>query len=204
MGEYIKDTVIVSPFPFWLTFLLFILITGFVQYIILYFKEKGKNFATKEDIGNITQKIESVKENYNKSLESHKIELQKEFEYHKYIQTLCHELDKELLSLVSECLNAETSNAIDEYVYDDELVSKTIKLSNFLNTYKSRYKSNKIIRNLIIISSDIKARADVDRLNDYDENGDLHYKLNSEDKKLLIDLSNQTISVFLHTINIDI
>lgn len=42
-----------------------------------YESEKGKNLATKEDIAGITKEIESVKDSYNKSLETHKIELQK-------------------------------------------------------------------------------------------------------------------------------
>ena len=45
-----------------------------------YNEEKGKNLATKEDIADITNRIESVKDSYNKALESHKIELQKVFE----------------------------------------------------------------------------------------------------------------------------
>lgn len=39
---------------------------------ISYEGEKGKNLATKEDIAQITQQIESIKDSYNKSLESHK------------------------------------------------------------------------------------------------------------------------------------
>ena len=33
-----------------------------------YFNEKGKNLATKEDIGEITEAVESVKEDYTKRL----------------------------------------------------------------------------------------------------------------------------------------
>lgn len=51
---------------------------------INYEGEKGRNLATKEDIAQITKEIESVKDSYNKALEAHKIELQKEFESHKY------------------------------------------------------------------------------------------------------------------------
>lgn len=68
MEDYIKETLIASPYPFWLTILLFALITGGVQYIIFYFMEKGKNLATKEDVGDITQQIESVKDSFNKDL----------------------------------------------------------------------------------------------------------------------------------------
>lgn len=40
-----------------------------------YFKEKGKNFATKEDIGDITKEVEDVKQFFNESLEKFKHEL---------------------------------------------------------------------------------------------------------------------------------
>ena len=46
--------------PYWLQFTIFAIIAGLVQYIITYFKEKGKNLATKEDIGEITKEIKSV------------------------------------------------------------------------------------------------------------------------------------------------
>lgn len=68
-----------------------------------YESEKGKNLATKEDIKDITQKIESVKDNYNKALENYKIELQKEFESYKYISDLCNNIDKELLQRLITC-----------------------------------------------------------------------------------------------------
>ena len=45
-----------------------------------YAKKKGEDLATKEEIAGITKEIESVKDSYNKSLEEHKIELQKEFD----------------------------------------------------------------------------------------------------------------------------
>lgn len=169
-----------------------------------YESEKGKNLATKEDIEDITQKIESIKESYNKSLEVHKIELLKDFESHKYIQSLCHTLDNKLLSLVSTCLNADASNVIDEQTDDDKLISNTYKLSNFLNTHKSRYESCPTIKDLTDISSSIKSRSDVRGLHIayQDENGDIHYKLSQEDKDLLISLLNKTMLLFLPPLNI--
>lgn len=189
--------------PYWLQFTLFVILSGLVQYLISYFKEKGKNLATKEDIKDITQKVEEVKNIYSSSLEKYKVDLQKEFESHKYIQTLCHELDKELLSLVSVCLNAHVSRTIDENMNDNKLVSNTCKLSNFLNTYKSRYKSCSIIKDLTTISSKISVGADAGGLDFYDENNDPHYKLTNKERELLIRLLNQTISLFLPALNIN-
>ena len=74
---------------------------------INYEVEKGRNLATKEDIAQITKEIESVKDSYNKALEAHKMELQKEFESHKYIMTLCHSLDNTLLQYIASCLRAD-------------------------------------------------------------------------------------------------
>ena len=81
MEEHITKTLIESQYPLWLIILLFIIIQLIISYII----EREKNLATKKDISDITEKIESVKDSYNKALESHKIELQKEFESHKYL-----------------------------------------------------------------------------------------------------------------------
>ena len=64
-----------------------------------YEAEKGKNLATKEDISGITKEIESIKESYNKSLERHKIELQKDFESYKYRVRLCNSIDEQLIEL---------------------------------------------------------------------------------------------------------
>lgn len=57
----------------------------------------------------ITRKIEGIKNSYATSLETHKMELQKEFEHTKYITKLCHSIDNQLLSLVAGCLNIEAS-----------------------------------------------------------------------------------------------
>lgn len=122
---------------------------------INYEGEKGKNLATKEDIAQITQQIESVKNSYNKALEGHKIELQKEFESHKYIMGLCHSLDKTLLTHISSCLKAETKKCIEDCDNDEALLMANNKLSIFLNTYKNRYDSISVLHKLRNISGDI-------------------------------------------------
>ena len=101
MEEQITKSLIESTYPFWITIILFAVISGLIQCIISFFIERGKNLATKKDISDITDKIESVKDSYNKALEAHKIELQKEFESHKYIMRLCHSLDETLLQHIS-------------------------------------------------------------------------------------------------------
>lgn len=53
----------------WQQFILLVIISGIVQYIIAYFKEKGKNLATKHDIGEITNEIKNVKSKFTNQTE---------------------------------------------------------------------------------------------------------------------------------------
>lgn len=113
-----------------------------------YNEEKGKNLATKEDIADITQRIESVKGSYNKALEAHKIELQKEFESYKYINELCNSIDKELLRKLVSC-KKEMENDFRIHRDNDNYgtCESSIKsLYNYLKTYDVRYKHNKIVK----------------------------------------------------------
>lgn len=64
-----------------LTIVIFIGVGLFLKnYLPSYFDEKAKNLATKEDIGDITDKIEKVKFNYSKEVEQLKTELNKDFQ----------------------------------------------------------------------------------------------------------------------------
>jgi len=74
-----------------------------------YFKEKGKNLATKEDISEITKKIEIVKIDYAKQLESAKAELAAQinthgFRYEKEYEVL-NELSALLIDVRDACLS---------------------------------------------------------------------------------------------------
>ena len=59
-------------FPWW-SYILFIFLSGTTCYFAVYLREKGKNLATKKDIGEITSEIEKVKLKYSK--ESHKFQV---------------------------------------------------------------------------------------------------------------------------------
>ncbi len=93
MEDYVKETLIASPYPFWLTTVIFVIIMGIIQFIISYFtikgkykamieeihnlsynQEKGKNLATKEDIEEITRTVESIRNEIS-------IQKQRETEY---------------------------------------------------------------------------------------------------------------------------
>jgi len=52
---------------------LFIVLSGLACYLAVYLRQKGKNLATKEDIGNITDEIEKVKLKY--AIESHRFQV---------------------------------------------------------------------------------------------------------------------------------
>lgn len=163
-----------------------------------YMQKKGENIATKEDIAGITKEIESVKESYNRSLESHKIELQKEFEAHKYISNLCNSLDNLLLELISECLKAEASKGIFYPDNDNNLIPTTCKLARFLNTYRKRYESNESIKKLTNISSKINLENELLELQcGTDCNGDMLCKIKLEDKDELLESLGSTLSLFL-------
>ncbi|MDD3771819.1 MAG: hypothetical protein PHC38_04085 [Weeksellaceae bacterium] len=57
--------------------ILILIAGGYLIFFKSYFKEKGKNLATFEDIEVITEKVENVKKDFNIKLEGLKFELQK-------------------------------------------------------------------------------------------------------------------------------
>lgn len=75
MEEQLSKTLIESPYPFWLTVLLFSVISGFIQYLIAYYKEKGKNLAKKEDLVEITNKIKETETKFTIQTEQLKSQL---------------------------------------------------------------------------------------------------------------------------------
>lgn len=165
---------------------------------INYEGEKGRNLATKEDIAQITKEIESVKDSYNKALEAHKIELQKEFESHKYIMTLCHSLDNTLLQYIASCLKADAEKGIIYPENDDSLLMENNKLSNFLYTYKGRYDSIPVLRKLREISGEIDTENE--NLNLKSLTGNEEYIINlipPKKKKLLMDALNKSLMYFI-------
>lgn len=197
MEEQITKTLIESPYPFWITIILFAVISGLIQCIISFFIERGKNLATKKDISDITNKIESVKDSYNKALEAHKIELQKEFESHKYIMGLCHSIDETLLQHISSCLKVEVEKDIENCDNDESLLRSNNKLSCFLHTYQSRYDSIPVLRKLRSISGNI----DTDYvLFNFMTTSPINGEVNaipSERKKQFIDCLNESLAYFI-------
>src|SRR5947207_2894334 len=63
--------------------LVLLIVAGLSAYFGAYFSEKGKNLATKEDIGRITDQIEKVKSTYSEQMERYKRELENRFKAEK-------------------------------------------------------------------------------------------------------------------------
>lgn len=82
--------------------LVVVIIIGYLlrEFFPSYTKEKGRNLATKEDIQEITEKIESVKADYAKSLETVKSKLQLESALKGAYQQKC----LEALAAINELL----------------------------------------------------------------------------------------------------
>jgi len=59
-------------FPWW-SYVFFAVLSGLSCYVAVYLREKGKNLATREDIGRITDEIEKVKLRY--AVESHRFQV---------------------------------------------------------------------------------------------------------------------------------
>lgn len=73
---------------------------GMKLYFSSYLKEKGKNLATKEDIQDITDKIESVKHEYAKQLEALKTDFSAKLKTHGFRYEKEYAILEELASLL--------------------------------------------------------------------------------------------------------
>ncbi len=62
------------PFTWWF-FLIILLIPAVSAFVGAYLQKKGENIATKEDVENITDKIEKIRSQYNEQLEALKASL---------------------------------------------------------------------------------------------------------------------------------
>ena len=135
MEDYIKETLIASPYPFWLTVLIFALVTGLVQCIVFYFKEKGKNLATKQDIKDITDSIKSVESKH---------------EFSKSLFEICNNLDKDLINHLIKCKkDIEKDGSYDSQGKYGHAIKSITDLGDFLHSYESRYSNLKDFNKLI-------------------------------------------------------
>lgn len=79
------------------------------SYLPKYFDKKGENLATKEDISEITNKIENVKHEYARQLESTKTGLSAQLNTHGFRYEKEYEVLGELTALLVEVRDASMS-----------------------------------------------------------------------------------------------
>ena len=163
MEDYIKDTLITSPYPFWLTVLIFALVTGLVQCIVFYFKEKGKNLATKEDIGDITKEIKSIETAFINETEKLKsglsilanvqtdiesIKRNAIIDFNKTVFTFMHSI------IIGKISNITNEKALDEYVQrlnnlSEQSFADQILLDLFIEDNSLRKEANEVLINVL-------------------------------------------------------
>ena len=169
-------------------FLQAILLGGFLVYES-YFKEKGKNLATKEDIGKITEEVQSVKQSFDKSLENHKSRLLRDFEESKHIIALCQELDRELVNLLGECTylsNLGRDHGRDA-INKESLKDVLDPLGEFLSKYSNRYSINENARSIIELYEEYTRACQMDEEGEYENNPNTPYSPPSTISRIDID-----------------
>lgn len=167
---------------------------------INYEGEKGKNLATKEDIADITRKIELVKDSYNKALEAHKIELQKEFESHKYIMNLCLSMDEHVIQRLMAFQKANSKYTVDRD--DTELIQSIQDLYEALSAYKFRYFHIPIFQQLY---QNVYKICDNEFHNqkNYECSGTIKLSFTQDDIKLLYIISMEILKKMMPTLQLE-
>jgi hypothetical protein len=97
-----------------------------------YFGKKGENLATKEDISEITNKMETVKHDYARQLESTKAELSAQLNTHGFRYEKEYEVLSELTALLVEVRDASLSlrpvmDSRDSSKKDDEIKKERLQ-----------------------------------------------------------------------------
>lgn len=128
--EAIHDATIVD----WWIYVLIIVFSAIGAFLGAYLKKKAENLATKEDVEDITQKIEDIRSQYSKQLELHKASLQlsnqlklaaldKRLEKHQEAHSLWRELlfnlrnQEKIESVIDECQKWWDENSL--YLSDE-------------------------------------------------------------------------------------
>ncbi len=128
--------------------------TGLTALFKSFLTEKGKNLATRQDIENITSKIEGIKESYSKSLENFKNELKKDYELAKPSLELTIKLDNELIDKIIT-LNTPLFefSQLNRYENAAFIYTGLAHLSQFIAKYKVRYKNLKEVDEIIAVQN---------------------------------------------------
>jgi hypothetical protein len=106
-----------------------------------YFKEKGKNLATLEDIGKITQKVEVVKIDFNTKIEELKSELQKHnITYQITLSELTKIRFERIDNLYEDLVNLQKFAQENMFSFNDKK-DYQLKKKDFMKYYNIAYKS---------------------------------------------------------------
>ena len=90
----------------------------FAAYLLSYFKKKGENAATKDDVAEITEKIESVKTEFAQQLNQNSYRYQQEYELLRKLSKRVTEFRDAVRSLRPATGVLDTSKSEDEIVSD--------------------------------------------------------------------------------------
>jgi molecular chaperone DnaK (HSP70) len=141
--------------PYWLQLTIFAVIAGLMQYIVSYFKEKGKNLATKEDIKEITNTVESIKTEIS-------VQKQRETEYlYKRNESLIEflncldELDIYRMKVFRMSNTLQAPDISYQYLCDlENYILKLSKQYRLLIVYNPNKKSEDLLLNIYNASND--------------------------------------------------
>lgn len=115
-----------------------------------YFSQKGKNVATKEDVKVITEKIEKVKNTYQRSMEIHKMELKKIYDISRPSLSKMTELDNILIDNIASLNEIGFDfSRLNKNELGESFSDKLHELVIFLIKYRVRYAELEGVKNLI-------------------------------------------------------
>jgi hypothetical protein len=144
--------------------ILYILLFVFILFLKDYMSQKGKNLATKEDVKDITEKVESVKMLLNQNFHVFKLQFEKEFQIYEELWSTIYELTYRTNSLrpimdlkdpkqeEKEIKNkrlAEWGNAFNDVIktfqhnkpfYSADIYNKVVEITNISNKESIQYK----------------------------------------------------------------
>ena len=111
------------------------------SWLISYVREKGKNLATKEDIAEITQKVESIKTDLAGKQHFSRLRYEREIELYREIWTLVHQFYLKSVLAFGWKIPSNQASEISEMPTKEswqksrELLSQTIeKINHFIRT----------------------------------------------------------------------
>lgn len=124
----------------YITLILFGIVCGLLlnNFLPKYFGKKGENLATKEDISEITDKIESVKTDYAKLLESTRAELSSQINRHGFRYEKEYEVLNDLTALLVDVRDASLNLRPELDFKDPHKSEDDIKIERLQRLYQAR------------------------------------------------------------------